>query len=155
MKGTHELLVESWLDHRFFSLKWPKSLDRRTFHHCLTDSNFLRLDAPDALATLASFTAKSISLAIDALPKKPRYLFVSGGGCHNRMLTSLVELYTGIPLQLGSGWSNKLPTDMLEAELIAFLAARYLSGLPSSFPETTGCKHPVCVGRLMISEDSE
>jgi anhydro-N-acetylmuramic acid kinase len=38
---------------------------------------------------------------------------------------------------------------MLEAELMAFLAARHMAGLPTSFPETTGCHHPVCGGVLV------
>ncbi|MDA0884146.1 MAG: anhydro-N-acetylmuramic acid kinase, partial [Proteobacteria bacterium] len=39
--------------------------------------------------------------------------------------------------------------DMLEAELMAFLAARHISGLPASFPATTGCHQPVCGGGLV------
>jgi anhydro-N-acetylmuramic acid kinase len=38
--------------------------------------------------------------------------------------------------------------DMLEAELMAFLAARHIAGLPTSFPATTGCNEPVCGGVL-------
>jgi anhydro-N-acetylmuramic acid kinase len=39
--------------------------------------------------------------------------------------------------------------DMLEAELMAFLAARHSAGLPTSFPATTGCYQPVCGGVLV------
>jgi anhydro-N-acetylmuramic acid kinase len=38
--------------------------------------------------------------------------------------------------------------DMLEAELMAYLAARHVASLPTSFPATTGCRFPVCGGRL-------
>ena len=38
--------------------------------------------------------------------------------------------------------------EMVEAELIAYLAVRKLYNLPSSFPETTGVKKPICLGDL-------
>ena len=38
--------------------------------------------------------------------------------------------------------------DALEAEAFAYLAARRLKNLPSSFPGTTGCPAPMAAGRL-------
>ena len=41
--------------------------------------------------------------------------------------------------------------DMLEAELMAFLAARFHFGLPTSFPHTTGCHRPISGGQLALA----
>jgi len=38
--------------------------------------------------------------------------------------------------------------DMIEAQAFAYLAARVIHELPTSFPSTTGCAHPVCGGRI-------
>lgn len=41
-----------------------------------------------------------------------------------------------------------LDGDMLEAQAFAFLAVRVQQGLPTSFPQTTGARLPVCGGRI-------
>ena len=41
-----------------------------------------------------------------------------------------------------------LDGDMLEAQAFAYLAVRVLRGLPTSAPSTTGCREPVCGGRI-------
>ena len=41
-----------------------------------------------------------------------------------------------------------LDGDMLEAQAFAYLAVRVLRGLPTSAPSTTGCRAPVCGGRV-------
>jgi anhydro-N-acetylmuramic acid kinase len=41
-----------------------------------------------------------------------------------------------------------LDGDMLEAQAFAYLAVRVLRGLPTSAPSTTGCRAPVCGGRI-------
>ena len=41
-----------------------------------------------------------------------------------------------------------LDGDMLEAQAFAYLAVRVLRGLPTSAPGTTGCRIPVCGGRI-------
>ena len=45
-----------------------------------------------------------------------------------------------------------LDGDMLEAQAFAHLAVRVLRGLPTSLPGTTGCRLPVCGGRVSAPE---
>ena len=149
-------LVKEWLRMPFFVTNWPKSLDRLAFHHCLYDPRLLKKPVADAMASLALFTANSIAAAIDQLPADPQTILIAGGGARNLNLLSILQHRFGTALHDGNFSSNNsvrdeplfLP-DMLEAELMAFLAARHLSGLPTSFPSTTGCSHPVCGGRLV------
>ena len=43
-----------------------------------------------------------------------------------------------------------LATDYLEAELVAFLAARLLNRLPTTFPSTTGVRNPNIGGEIVL-----
>ena len=43
--------------------------------------------------------------------------------------------------------------DAIEAEAFAFLAARVLAGLPTSYPSTTGVTEPTLGGRVFEPED--
>ena len=143
-------LVEAWLDMPYFAADWPKSLDRQAFRHCLDDKKLLAKTAADAMASLALFTANSIAAAIKDLPVPPRTILIAGGGRHNLCLLSHLQNRFGSALIEADFADHKtrfLP-DMLEAELMAFLAARHLAGLPTSFPATTGCRHPVCGGAV-------
>ncbi|MBL6596633.1 MAG: anhydro-N-acetylmuramic acid kinase [Candidatus Puniceispirillum sp.] len=144
-------LVEHWLGLAYFAEGWPKSLDRQAFSHCLDDKSLLAKNPADAMASLALLTADSIGAAIDRLPQPPSSILIAGGGRHNRcVLAHLRDRFgrTLLEADLSEAKPQFLP-DMLEAELMAFLAARHVAGLPTSFPETTGCHHPVCGGVLV------
>ena len=144
-------LVHEWLRMPFFAANWPKSLDRLAFHHCLDDPRLLAKPVADAMASLALFTAKSIAAAIDQLPAAPQTILIAGGGARNLCLLSILRHQFGTVLHDGNFCEDEplFRPDTLEAELMAFLAARHLAGLPTSFPSTTGCSHPVCGGKLV------
>src|SRR3984893_1399652 len=83
------------LEHPFFALSPPKSLDRNDFA-----SLVLRDTAPaDGAATLTAFTAEAIARIVPLLPKEPRSWIVAGGGARNpttlRMLRERLETGTG------------------------------------------------------------
>ena len=144
-------LVDDWLMMPFFAADWPKSLDRQAFHQCLDDPRLFALPAGDAMASLALLTAESIAAAIDLLPLAPRSILIAGGGTQNLCLLSMLRKRFG-PVLLDDDFGvdqRKFLPDMLEAQLMAFLAARHQAGLPTSFPTTTGCHHPVCGGVLV------
>jgi anhydro-N-acetylmuramic acid kinase len=145
-------LVDAWLDQPYFNANWPKSLDRQAFRHCLDDARLLAKAPADAMASLALFTANSIAAAIDQLPAPPRTILIAGGGRRNLCLLSHLQSTFGSAVQDGAVAGDRplfLP-DKLEAELMAFLAARHIAGLPTSFPATTGCHQPVCGGVLAL-----
>jgi anhydro-N-acetylmuramic acid kinase len=136
---------EGWiaraLDHPFFALPPPKSLDRNDFA-----SLVLRDVAPaDGAATLTALTAAAIARVVPLLPKRPESWIVAGGGARNlTMMRMLREQLSPVPVEAADalGWS----TDSIEAQAFGFLAARGLKGLPLSYPATTGVPIPMTGG---------
>ena len=132
-------VLERLLNDPYFSASPPKSLDRLSFSIEPLD----RLSPADGAATLAAFTATAVTRA--PLPEPPRRWIVSGGGRRNPVLMAALP-GPAEPAE-ALGWDG----DALEAEAFAYLAARRLKNLPSSFPGTTGCPAPMTAGRLFPS----
>src|ERR1700726_3790860 len=136
---------EAWiaraLQHPFFKLPPPKSLDRNDF------ASLVLRDVPpaDGAATLTAFTAAAIARIVPLLPKAPQSWIVAGGGARNlTMLRMLRERLAPATVESADalGWS----TDAIEAQAFGFLAARGLKGLPLSYPATTGVPLPMTGG---------
>ncbi len=135
-----EAVLTGMLDHPFFELAPPKSLDRNDF----TIQPARGLAAADGAATLTAFTAASVNEAIDRLPARPRRLIVAGGGRHNPTMLRMIGERTGLVPEPSDalGWNG----DAMEAEGFAYMAVRTLKGLPISFPGTTGVREPIMGG---------
>ena len=131
------------LEHPFFALPPPKSLDRNDFA-----SLVLREMPPaDGAATLTAFTAEAIARIVPLLPKEPKSWIVAGGGARNlTMLRMLRERLQPATVESADvlGWS----ADAIEAQAFGFLAARGLKGLPLSYPGTTGVPIPMTGGLI-------
>jgi anhydro-N-acetylmuramic acid kinase len=129
------------LEHPFFALPPPKSLDRNDFA-----SLVLREMPPaDGAATLTALTAEGIARIVPLLPKEPKSWIVAGGGARNlTMLRMLRERLQPAAVESADalGWS----ADAIEAQAFGFLAARGLKGLPLSYPATTGVPIPMTGG---------
>jgi anhydro-N-acetylmuramic acid kinase len=140
-------LDEGWivraLEHPFFGVAPPKSLDRNDFA-----SLALPAMAPaDGAATLTALTAAAIARVVPLLPKPPRSWIVAGGGARNlTMLRMLRERLAPATVEAAEalGWSG----DAIEAQAFGFLAARGLKGLPLSYPTTTGVPIPMTGGLI-------
>jgi anhydro-N-acetylmuramic acid kinase len=128
----------------YFGLPGPKSLDRLDFGKTIEDSGLGQLSAADGAATLAAFTVASIAAA--QFPKTPRHWLVCGGGRLNPVLMDGLRRSLGAPVEAVEtvGWNG----DALEAQCFGFLAARVASGLPLSYPSTTGVPVPMPGGRI-------
>src|SRR5229473_878243 len=129
------------LEHPFFALPPPKSLDRN--HFASLALREMRL--ADGAATLTAFTAAAIARIVPVLPKVPLSWVVVGGGARNlTMVRMLRERLAPATVEAGDalGWS----TDAIEAQAFGFLAARGLKGLPLSYPATTGVPIPMTGG---------
>ncbi|WP_288411641.1 anhydro-N-acetylmuramic acid kinase [uncultured Sphingomonas sp.] len=137
-----EAVLTAMLDHPFFELPHPKSLDRHDF----TIQPARGLSAADGAATLTAFTAACVAEAIDQLPARPKRLFVGGGGRHNPVMLRMIGERCGVTAEPSDvlGWDG----DALEAEGFAYLAVRSLKGLPITFPGTTGVARPLTGGEL-------
>jgi anhydro-N-acetylmuramic acid kinase len=125
------------LQHSFFTLPPPKSLDRNDFASLALPD----MAPADGAATLTAFTAAAIARIIPLLPKPPASWIVAGGGARNpTMLGMLRERVARAAVEPADalGWS----ADAIEAQAFGYLAVRGLKGLPLSYPATTGVPFP-------------
>lgn len=129
------------LAHEYFRGDGPKSLDRYDFPLDWTEVVTLE----DAAATLTAFTAEAVALAARSLPQPPRLWVVCGGGSHNPVLMQALRDRLGDCLTADEAG---LRGDYIEAEAMAFLAARSVRGLPLTFPGTTGVARPLTGGTV-------
>jgi anhydro-N-acetylmuramic acid kinase len=137
-----ERVVRQLLAHSYFAEPPPKSLDRYDF----SLASLAGLGLEDACATLVAFGAEAARLGFQRAGGLPREVIVTGGG---RLNPELMKAYAArLPMPVRSaeevGWRG----DAIEAEAIAYLAARTARGLPISFPATTGVAAPMTGGRI-------
>jgi anhydro-N-acetylmuramic acid kinase len=131
------------LDHPFFDLPPPKSLDRNSFK---TDFLLNGCSPADGAATLVRFTAECVARARMHFKAAPSRWIACGGGRRNEYLLETLRAVLDEPVVRAEdlGWDG----DALEAQAFAYLAVRHMSGLPLSFPSTTGVPRPMPGGRL-------
>lgn len=123
----------------FFDAAPPKSLDRDAF--ALVASAAAALPLSDAAATLTAVSAAGVVRALDHLPGRPQAWIVCGGGRRNATLMAMIAAGSGIPATPVDDFG--VDGDLIEAQAMAFLAARVLAGLPTTAPGTTGVAAPL------------
>mgnify|MGYP001399523726 CR=1 FL=1 len=101
----------------------------------------------DIMATLSWLTVKSNLMALKFVPKVPLNCILVGGGQKNKYLVNLIK--DNFPMNVFTAEELKIPGDYIEAELIAFLSARRLNNLYSTFPSTTGVSQNIIIGKLI------
>ena len=138
--------VEHALQHPFFSKQGPRSLDRATFADLLDDPRIATAPAEDALASLTEVTARAIQLYIKLSGAMPTQLILSGGGTKNSYLRRRIEAHLPAGITCITADEAGFDSDMMEAELIAYLAARKCANLPATFPQTTRASSPQICG---------
>ncbi len=142
-------IVGSWLQHPFFALPPPKSLDRNAFDADLVGG----LSAEDGAATLTAFSAAAVAAVLPHLPEPPELWIASGGGRKNATLLAMIADKVGAPVLPAEEFG--FDGDGVEAEAWAFLAVRSRLGLPITFPGTTGVAKPLSGGLLAVPSASE
>ena len=136
--------LELFLDDPYFRRLPPKQVDPSSFTHLLTLVN--ELAPEDAFATLLGMSATSVLLALEHLPTVPAKFVLAGEGAINRLLRDLLSAALDASIEtLGNH-------DTVQAQSIAFLAARVAQGLPTTAPHTTGVA--AAVGGGTLSESS-
>lgn len=133
-------ILAEMLSHDHFRGTGAKSLDRYDFPLDWAAGCSLE----DAAATLTAFTAEAVALAARDLPAPPNIWIVCGGGGHNPVLMAALRDRLGA---CRTADEVGLRSDFVEAEAMAFLAARSARGLPLTFPGTTGIAKPLTGGR--------
>ena len=135
----HSNSASAYLDRRP-----PKSLDRNQFAMVLKGVEALTVN--DGAATLTAFTADCVAESVRHMPAPPARWLVCGGGRRNATMMRMLADRLAAPVEPVEAVG--LDGDMLEAQAFAYLAVRVLRGLPTSAPSTTGCRAPVCGGRI-------
>jgi anhydro-N-acetylmuramic acid kinase len=137
-----ERALAALMDHPYFALTPPKSLDRNAFD----PSPVAGLSLEDAAATLCAFTAQGILSALAFAPRPPETIVLCGGGARNPALVEALRRRTACAVRRAEafGWDSQA----IEAQAFAYLAVRSAKGLPLTFPGTTGVRAPATGGKL-------
>jgi anhydro-N-acetylmuramic acid kinase len=152
-----QLLVNKVLSENYFSLPYPKSLDRNAF---IFLKDVLSSHSPaEIIATLTYITSASIAQAVCALPKLPEKLFLCGGGRKNtQMIAWIKEILTHKKKECqieDISTINNLDPDYIESQAFAYLAARFFRNLPSAFPSTTNASKDNICGCFVQSSNND
>ena len=146
---VHQQLLQQLLKHPFLQLKAPKSTGKEAFNLAWLQALPVPLgdiDPQDVQATLAEFTAVSITRALEAQAGLEA-VYVCGGGAANGDL--MRRLYRQLdPIRLGTTSELGLDPAWVEAAAFAWLAHRTLAGLPGNAAEVTGARGPRVLGAI-------
>jgi anhydro-N-acetylmuramic acid kinase len=138
--------LSSLLNHPYFDVLPPKSLDRRGFDA----APVVGLSAETGAATLSAFSVEAIVRSQQHMPERPERWLICGGGRQNETLMQRLRDVLGVPVDPveAVGWDG----DYLEAQAFAYLAVRAIDGLPISLPSTTGVRSPLTGGQLFTPQ---
>ncbi len=148
-------LLEQLMEDSYFSLPPPKSTGREYFSLVWLEENLSRfkldITLADVQATLAEFTAASITHAIDAWAPDTLRILVCGGGVHNPYLMDTLRQKLDGNRQLQSTLQHHIDPDWVEAAAFAWLAKQTLLGNPGNIMTVTGARRPVVLGGIYHS----
>src|SRR3546814_17217668 len=91
--GIRDDVLGEMLDHPWFEVVPPKSLDRHDF----SLDPVRGLPFADGAATLTAFTAAAVARAIAQCPARPNAVHVAGGGRHNSTPLAMIGDPRGVP----------------------------------------------------------
>ncbi|MBQ6853894.1 MAG: anhydro-N-acetylmuramic acid kinase [Alphaproteobacteria bacterium] len=139
-------LLTRLLKDKFYLTSPPKTTDKKAFLKLYEQIEGCSLD--DGATTITTAIAQSIQDAEKFLPQSPYQWILIGGGIHNPALLRLIKQKLSGQIHTGSEchWLN----DTLNAQAYAFLAVRSLTGLPISYPQTTGVPEPFSGGTMYL-----
>ncbi|WP_341503196.1 anhydro-N-acetylmuramic acid kinase [Gallaecimonas sp. GXIMD4217] len=140
-------LLQRLLAEPYFQRPWPKSTGRELFHLDWLQSQLDGSEAPrDVQATLLALTVESIALHLERLAARGQVLVCGGGARNPVLMTALAQRLPA--LAWDSTDSQGVPGDWLEAMAFAWLAKRFMDGLPGNLPAVTGAGRAAVLGQL-------
>lgn len=145
--NINQNLLNEYFKDEFYHKIPPKSLERSDLVQNSIIKKIFKLDKYDSLATLCAITATAIKKSYKFFPQKPHASIIVGGGQRNKFLVHLIKKFKNSEYIL-TGDEINIPSDFIEAELIAFLAVRKIKNIPSTFPSTTGVKNDTVLGKI-------
>jgi anhydro-N-acetylmuramic acid kinase len=146
-------LLARWLDEDpFLKRPPPKSTGFEMYGDALLEELIRRHGRADVdlLATASEFTALSVARALAEhveSGRRPGEVVVAGGGASNPDLMRRLAAAVA-PRVVTRSDALGVPSESREAMSFAVLAHRTVLGLPSSWPNLTGVRHPVVLGKL-------
>lgn len=137
-------LLAQLMQEPFFHQAPPKSTGRDLFNSAWLKQHLLAAQSHGATlspvvvqATLNACTAQAIAQAAEKYGGSARKLIVCGGGAHNLYLMTLLQ--SALPQwQVMSSMAMGMPAQDVEATAFAWLAWRFMHGLPGNLPSVTG-----------------
>ncbi|MET4082501.1 anhydro-N-acetylmuramic acid kinase [Pedobacter sp. UYP30] len=137
--NPNQKLLSALLGHGFFELDFPKTTGPELFnlnylHQAQKQSSTEKINKEDVMATLCHFSADGIVNAIKKSVNKEKefWVFMSGGGIHNPLLTDLLR--KNLPrANFDTTAALGIQPDAKEAVLFAILANETLCGKKISF----------------------
>ena len=147
---VNEALLRTLLQEPYLLRQPPKSTGRELFQRQWLQKSLAlhAVGVEDVQATLCEYTAMTIADGITALAQmQPRDVLVCGGGAYNHELMRRLALR--LPLAaVGSTATHGIAPQHVEAALFAWLAHRYIEGLPGNLVAVTGARGPRVLGAL-------
>lgn len=145
---VHNQLLDSLLQHPFFTALPPKSADTNQFNLAWLDtalSSFREVSDIDVAATLVELSAVTVCQAIKRYAGHCKKLIACGGGCHNHFLIQRIQAGLG-PTQLELSENYGIGVDWVEATAFAWLAFRHISKQSGNAESITGAKQKRILG---------
>lgn len=144
---VNEKVVKAMRGHPYLKEPAPKAIHRNDFDILLEQVEGLSL--ADGCATILEFIVQIIEQSATLFsPKIANWMFIGSGRKNHTLMLKLAQ-------RLGNVYKCEevLPFhSYLNAAGYAFLAGRFLAGLPISLPETTGADAPMTCGMLVDAE---
>jgi anhydro-N-acetylmuramic acid kinase len=138
------------LQHPYLQFAPPKSTGKEAFNLTWLQQQLQglpKLGAADVQATLAEFTASTITDAIAGSEKNIDEVYVCGGGAANGDLMDRIRRKVS-PLQLSTTAELGCDPDWVEAAAFAWLAYRRLEGLSGNVTTVTGANGERVLGAI-------
>ncbi len=147
-------IIEKFMQDKYFSTNYPKSLDREHFNY--THQHIAKHAKHDQIAILTYFTACSIADSFKLLTQNPQQVYLCGGGARNKQLIHyLISIFKDKNINCKvdkiTELGDDLDSDYIESAGFAYLAARRVHNLPSSYSTTTGAHAPCVCGNIYNS----
>jgi anhydro-N-acetylmuramic acid kinase len=148
--SVHAPLLQCLLDEPYLQRRPPKSTGRELFQRQWLQRalDVYPAAAPDVQATLCEYTAATIAAALREQPgAAATELLVCGGGAYNPEL--MRRLAAQLPqVRVQSTRARGIAPEQVEAALFAWLAHRFIEGLPGNLTAVTGARGPRVLGAL-------
>jgi anhydro-N-acetylmuramic acid kinase len=136
-------ICEHYLEHPYYDLPVPKSLDRKDFEPLMDED----ISIVDGARSLARVTALAILKSFDQLPSIPAICVICGGGALNEVIVGDLRILAQEKgAKVITADEAGLSSMAVEAEAFAYLAIRAKLGKALTYPTTTGCRSPVSGG---------